>query len=124
MCVPEQEGKALKGGGGWGSLQACMHSVSEVNTSRKLCTNVRLPACVSTELCASPGLPKLLAAQNPAPFSNHPPFHNPSPQVTEGSGRMLVLAVGEQSDWGRTMSMVQVESPDTPLQVLAVGCWS
>ncbi|KAL6781722.1 FAP10B [Auxenochlorella protothecoides x Auxenochlorella symbiontica] len=44
------------------------------------------------------------------------PWMRSGTQVTEGSGRMLVLAVGEQSDWGRTMSMVQVESPDTPLQ--------
>ena len=29
---------------------------------------------------------------------------------------MLVLSVGEQSDWGRTMAMVQTESVETPLQ--------
>jgi Ca2+-transporting ATPase len=37
-------------------------------------------------------------------------------QVTEGSGRVLVLAVGPNSEWGRTMALVQGESVDTPLQ--------
>ena len=37
-------------------------------------------------------------------------------QVTEGSGRLLVLAVGERSEWGRTMAMVASESAETPLQ--------
>ena len=40
----------------------------------------------------------------------------PLVQVTEGSGKILVLAVGEDSEWGRTMAMVVGESPDTPLQ--------
>ena len=38
-------------------------------------------------------------------------------QVTEGSGRALVVAVGESSEWGRTMALVASESQDTPLQV-------
>lgn len=29
---------------------------------------------------------------------------------------MLVIAVGEDSEWGRTMAMVQGEAADTPLQ--------
>ena len=37
-------------------------------------------------------------------------------QVTEGSGRMLVVAVGEQSEWGRTMALVVGEAGETPLQ--------
>jgi len=37
-------------------------------------------------------------------------------QVTEGSGRLLVLAVGERSEWGRTMAMVASEPAPTPLQ--------
>lgn len=37
-------------------------------------------------------------------------------QATEGSGEVLVIAVGEDSEWGRTMAMVQGESEDTPLQ--------
>lgn len=41
----------------------------------------------------------------------------PAPaQVTEGSGRMLVIAVGEQSEWGRTMALVVGEAAETPLQ--------
>lgn len=42
--------------------------------------------------------------------------HTTRPQVTEGSGRMLVTAVGEQSEWGRTMALVVGEAADTPLQ--------
>ena len=38
-------------------------------------------------------------------------------QVTEGSGRMLVVAVGSQSEWGRTMALVATEAQPTPLQV-------
>ena len=37
-------------------------------------------------------------------------------QVTEGSWRMLVLAVGENSEWGRTMALVVGEVGSTPLQ--------
>ena len=37
-------------------------------------------------------------------------------QVVEGDGRMLVIAVGEASEWGRTMALVVGESQDTPLQ--------
>ncbi|KDD73154.1 E1-E2 ATPase, partial [Helicosporidium sp. ATCC 50920] len=37
-------------------------------------------------------------------------------QVVEGSGSALVVAVGEASEWGRTMSLVRAESGDTPLQ--------
>ncbi|KAL4452347.1 hypothetical protein ABPG75_008009 [Micractinium tetrahymenae] len=44
------------------------------------------------------------------------PWVRSGTQVTEGSGRMLVLAVGEQSEWGRTMALVVGEASDTPLQ--------
>ncbi|KAK9867201.1 hypothetical protein WJX84_002696, partial [Apatococcus fuscideae] len=37
-------------------------------------------------------------------------------QVTEGSGTILVLAVGPNSEWGKTMALVQTEAVDTPLQ--------
>ena len=37
-------------------------------------------------------------------------------QVTEGDARMLVLAVGTDSEWGRTMALVSGDSPPTPLQ--------
>ena len=57
-------------------------------------------------------------------------------QVTEGSGRLLVLAVGERTEWGRTMVMdltcgchalltenkvMQVTEGSGRLLVLAVG---
>ena len=37
-------------------------------------------------------------------------------QVSEGSGTMLVTAVGVHSEWGRTMAMVVGETGNTPLQ--------
>ena len=37
-------------------------------------------------------------------------------QVSEGSGSMLVTAVGVHSEWGRTMALVVGEVGDTPLQ--------
>lgn len=37
-------------------------------------------------------------------------------QVTEGSGSMVVTAVGEHSEWGKTMALVRTEAADTPLQ--------
>lgn len=36
--------------------------------------------------------------------------------VSEGTGKYLVLAVGENSQWGKTISKLQEESEDTPLQ--------
>ena len=46
-------------------------------------------------------------------------------QVNEGSGSMVVIAVGVNSEHGKTMSLVMTESEDTPLQetlgVLATG---
>lgn len=39
------------------------------------------------------------------------------PQITEGSGRILVTAVGVDSEWGRTMALVAEEAEETPLQV-------
>ncbi|KAK9829300.1 hypothetical protein WJX72_005021 [[Myrmecia] bisecta] len=44
------------------------------------------------------------------------PWLRSGTQLTEGSGSMLVVAVGEQSEWGRTMAMVMTESGETPLQ--------
>ncbi|EFN50910.1 hypothetical protein CHLNCDRAFT_59377 [Chlorella variabilis] len=46
----------------------------------------------------------------------HEPWVRSGTQVTEGSGRMLVIAVGEQSEWGRTMALVVGEAAETPLQ--------
>ena len=37
-------------------------------------------------------------------------------QVSEGSGRALVLAVGSNSEWGKTITLVNRESGPTPLQ--------
>jgi Ca2+-transporting ATPase len=38
-------------------------------------------------------------------------------QISEGSGRILVVAVGTQSEWGKTMLLVgNAGSEDTPLQ--------
>lgn len=37
-------------------------------------------------------------------------------KVSEGSGKILVIAVGENSEWGKTLSLVSVEGDETPLQ--------
>ena len=44
------------------------------------------------------------------------PWVRSGTQVTEGSGRMIVVAVGEQSEYGKTMGLVMGESQETPLQ--------
>lgn len=44
------------------------------------------------------------------------PWVRSGTQVTEGSGRVLIIAVGEHSEWGRTMALVIGESGETPLQ--------
>ena len=39
------------------------------------------------------------------------------PQVTEGSGHVLVIAVGPNSTWGKTMALVsEAGDEETPLQ--------
>ena len=45
------------------------------------------------------------------------PWLRSGTQVTEGSGRMLVLAVGDASEWGKTMALIRVKPVKTPLQV-------
>jgi Ca2+-transporting ATPase len=37
--------------------------------------------------------------------------------VVEGDGRYLVTAVGKNSEWGKIMTELDTERPDTPLQV-------
>lgn len=45
------------------------------------------------------------------------PWCRSGTQVSEGSGRMIVVAVGERSEWGKTMALVgSAGSEDTPLQ--------
>eukprot|EP00803_Ostreobium_quekettii_P006058 evm.model.scf_144.7 EVM.evm.TU.scf_144.7 scf_144:78288-87675(-) len=44
------------------------------------------------------------------------PWCRSGTQVTEGSGKILIIAVGENSEWGKTLSLVAVESDETPLQ--------
>ena len=62
---------------------------------------------------ASVTRPRLLLLR-PAPSPPPPPAHV---QVTEGSGHVLVVAVGVNSDWGKTMALVsEAGDDDTPLQ--------
>ena len=64
-------------------------------------------------------MPLLLQrARKPGPHPSPAPCSAPpcAPQVTEGSGKMLVVAVGEHSEWGRTMALVVGEVGETPLQ--------
>lgn len=44
------------------------------------------------------------------------PFCRSGTQVTDGSGRILVAAVGENSEWGKTLALVVGETDETPLQ--------
>ena len=45
------------------------------------------------------------------------PWLRSGTQVSEGSGRMLVVAVGAQSEWGKTMALVsEAGGENTPLQ--------
>ncbi|AGE60050.1 calcium-transporting ATPase, plasma membrane-type [Acanthocystis turfacea Chlorella virus WI0606] len=44
------------------------------------------------------------------------PWFRSGSTVTEGNARMVVVAVGASSEFGRTMSLVQTESEKTPLQ--------
>ncbi|KAI8477413.1 MAG: hypothetical protein J3K34DRAFT_453016 [Monoraphidium minutum] len=45
------------------------------------------------------------------------PWCRSGTQVSEGSGRILVIAVGPQSEWGKTMALVsEAGGEDTPLQ--------
>ncbi|GMH44859.1 hypothetical protein BSKO_12811 [Bryopsis sp. KO-2023] len=44
------------------------------------------------------------------------PFCRSGTQVTEGSGKVLLIAVGKNSEWGKTLSLVSGEGDETPLQ--------
>lgn len=44
------------------------------------------------------------------------PFCRSGTQVTDGSGRILIVAVGESSEWGKTLALVTGETDETPLQ--------
>ena len=37
-------------------------------------------------------------------------------QVVEGEGRMVVLAVGPRTEWGRLISLISSDMDETPLQ--------
>ena len=90
-----------------------------------------MPACAlcvtQTELAHK--IPGCSPPTAPIPYPIHPfntPYkpHSISPQwvrsgttVNEGSGHMLVLAVGVHSEWGKTMALVNEAGDDeTPLQ--------
>lgn len=36
--------------------------------------------------------------------------------MTEGDGKVLLIAVGQNSEWGKTLSLVTGDSDETPLQ--------
>ncbi len=50
------------------------------------------------------------------------PFLLSGCQITAGSGRMVVVAVGVNSIWGEIKSRLATEEEDTPLQVCACAC--
>mmetsp|Transcript_25699 Transcript_25699/g.71910 ORF Transcript_25699/g.71910 Transcript_25699/m.71910 type:complete len:1007 (+) Transcript_25699:267-3287(+) len=44
------------------------------------------------------------------------PFCRSGTQIVEGNGKMLVVAVGPHSEWGKTLALVQTEQEETPLE--------
>ncbi|CAG9461436.1 unnamed protein product [Pedinophyceae sp. YPF-701] len=58
----------------------------------------------------------LTGESDPIKKSDKRPWCLSGTQVTEGSGTILVTAVGEKSQWGKTMALVVGEAEDTPLQ--------
>jgi magnesium-transporting ATPase (P-type) len=44
--------------------------------------------------------------------------------VVEGVARYLVIAVGKHSEWGKIMTELDTERPETPLQVRSPKCTS
>eukprot|EP00210_Caulerpa_lentillifera_P000082 g78.t1 len=44
------------------------------------------------------------------------PFCRSGTHVTDGSGRILVTAVGKRTEWGQTMALITGETDKTPLQ--------
>lgn len=45
------------------------------------------------------------------------PFMLSGCAIADGTGKMVVTAVGPNSEWGRTMSSLQGEQEDTPMQI-------
>ena len=51
------------------------------------------------------------------------PFMLSGCSVVEGDARYLVTAVGKNSEWGKILSELDTDRPDTPLQVSSSrGC--
>lgn len=53
--------------------------------------------------------------------SAHEPFIISGSQVVEGEGRMMVLAVGPRTEWGRLLALTTGELEATPLQDKLTG---
>ena len=49
------------------------------------------------------------------------PFMLSGCSVVEGDARYLVTAVGRNSEWGKILSELDTDRPDTPLQVVCGG---
>lgn len=59
----------------------------------------------------------LTGESDPIKKNEQDPWVRSGTQVSEGSGKVLVLAVGERSEWGKTMSLItSAEEEQTPLQ--------
>ena len=58
----------------------------------------------------------LTGESEPVQKSKSDPFCRAGTQVTEGSGTMLVTGVGNKSEWGKTMGLIESDGEDTPLQ--------
>lgn len=58
----------------------------------------------------------LTGESEPVKKSAQQPYCLSGTTVTDGSGTLLVSAVGEDSEWGRNMALITSEPEDTPLQ--------
>lgn len=64
----------------------------------------------------------LTGESDPVKKNEQDPWIRSGTTVSEGSGKMLVVAVGERSEWGKTLGLIADAGDDqTPLQVLLDG---
>eukprot|EP00873_Tetraselmis_striata_P037774 jgi/Tetstr1/458038/TSEL_044546.t1 len=58
----------------------------------------------------------LTGETEPIDKDDNTPYCRSGTQVVEGNGKMLVIAVGRHSEWGKTLALVQTEQEETPLE--------
>ena len=71
--------------------------------------------CIGTDLEADESA--MTGESLPVRKSADMPYMLSGCNISDGNGRMVITAVGPNSEWGRTMSKLAVEMEDTPMQV-------